>query len=197
MNNHISTHNKTRRFIQEVNSEKKNMSIIENNFRLLKHAIEFNAFDAINIRLIIYNKNYNIIDLLNYDFGDGNNFLHFLIKKYNYADYEIFTFLIKFLNVYGLLYKFFHDRNNKMFNPVNLGFKCKKYNNVYILLSFIKNKLDINKFYHSRIFFDIDSFRLISYLIKYNFKKEIIDDCKKDIYNKGIEFNSYVFPVFL
>lgn len=195
MNYHISNNNKTRKFLNEINTYT-NISLLEKNFRLLKYAIENNAFDAINIRFIMNNKNYNIIDLLNYDFGDGNNFLHFLIKEYKCINYDIFTFLIKFLNVYGLLSKFFNDSNNKMLNPINVGFKYQKYNNVYILLSFVKNKTDLNKFYHSRLFFDIDSFRLVSYLIKYKFKEDIIDDCIKDIYNKGNYWNSYVFPIF-
>jgi len=194
MNYHISNNNKTRKFLNEINTYN-NISLLEKNFILLKYAIENNAFDAINIRFIMNNKNYNIIDLLNYDFGDGNNFLHFLIKEYKCVNYDIFTFLIKFLNVYGLLSKFFNDSNNKMLNPINVGFKYQKYNNVYILLSFVKNKTDLNKFYHSKLFFDIDSFRLVSYLIKYKFKEDIIDDCIKDIYNKNC-WNSYVFPIF-
>jgi len=194
MNHHRSRSHKTKQFLHEIN-QNKDLFEIEKNFRLLKHAIEFNAFDAINIRLIINNKNYNIIELLYYNFGERNNFLHFLIKEYKCVNYDIFTFLIKFLKVYGLLSKFFHDNSNKeMLSPINLGFKYQKYNNVYILLSYIKNKTNIKNFYNSRLHFDIDCFKLISYLIKYKFNNDIIDDCKKNIYNKGKLWNSYFFP---
>jgi hypothetical protein len=190
-------HHKTIKFFNDINKNKY-LSELERDSIFIKYAIQNNAFDAINIRFLMNNKNksYNVIELLHYDFGNGNNFLHFLIKEYNSTDFDIFIFLIELLNINGLLSTFFKDDNtNEILTPINLGFKYNKFNNIYILLLYIKNKtIHKRNFYNTRLLFDIDCFKLVSYLIKYEYDNVIIDDCKKNIYNKGKLWNSYFFP---
>ena len=160
-------------------------------FNNLKHAIENNGYDEINITKLICDNP----KLLNKRYTNNNNILHSLILNFNIQDYGIFNYILKNLMDNNLLHKFYNEKNIFKQTPIELGFSLIKLRNVFNLLFFLKNyeKRTI-MYYKSLLYLRMDITKLILLLIRYNVEKNVIDDCIKKLnYPINKTWNNYVF----
>lgn len=187
-------HTKFVNYMRGKKSDIKFMSKEQYKFNNLRHAIENNAYDGINVTKLLYTSP----KLLNKRYKNNNNILHFLILNYNIEDYGIFNYILKKLKDKNLLHKFYNENNSYDQTPIKLGFDLLKLRNVFHLLFFIKTYVKKNHLYYvSSLYSKMDITRLILLLNRYNVPKHIVNDCiqKLDYPIKKV-WNNYVFIYF-
>ena len=187
-------HTKFVKYMRGKNSNIKFMPKEQYKFNNLRHAIENNAYDGINVTKLLNESP----KLLNKRYSNNNNVLHFLILNYNIEDYGMFNYILKSLKNNNLLHKFYNQKNKYNQTPIKLGFDLIKLRNVFHLLYFLKkyeNKSYL--YYKSQLFLRMDVNKLILLLSRYNVPKHIVDDCKVKLnYPIDKTWNNYVFIYF-
>ena len=190
----------TRRETRELFDRIKNYPKSKRYFILLEYVIKNNEFEAINIRKCI---NYLIKtnEISDYDFGNGCNFLHFLIIFYNNKDHVHFISLLECLD--NIFYDFLFDDNNEFkLKPINLGFNKKFCNkntikNILLILFFIKNKENYDEF-NRNIFFDMYVWQTIFHLIKLKIDNDEVKKIENILYKRNQReklFNHFLYPL--
>ena len=185
------------KFVNYMRGKKSNIKFMPKDqykFNNLRHAIENNAYDGINVTKLLYESP----DLLNKKYANNNNILHFLILNYNIDDYGMFNYILKKLKDKNLLHKFYNQFNIYNQTPIKLGFDNIRLKNVFNLLYFLK--IYVSKcylYYKSTLFLRMDITKLILLLNKYNVSKRIVDDCIIKLnYPNNKTWNNYVFLNF-
>ena len=182
------------KFVNYMRGRKSNIKFMPKDqykFNNLRHAIENNAYEGINVTKLL-NESPN---LLNKRYTNNNNILHFLILNYNIEDYGMFNYILNNLKNNNLLHKFYNQKNKYNQTPVKLGFELIKLKNVFHLLYFLKkyeNKSYL--YYKSPLYLRMDVNKLILLLNRYNVPKHIVNDCIVKLnYPVNKTWNNYVF----
>lgn len=185
------------KFVNYIRGRKSNIKFMSKNqfkFNNLRHAIENNAYDEINVTKLLYESP----KLLNKRYSNDNNILHFLILNYNIEDYGMFNYILKNLKDKNVLHKFYNQTNKYQQTPIKLGFDLIKLRNVFNLLYFLKNyETKNNLYYKSSLYLRMDVTKLILLLNRYNVPKHIVNDCIEKLnYPIFKIWNNYVFINF-
>ena len=106
------------KFVNYMRGKKSNIKFTKDRYKFnnLRHAIENNAYDGINVTKLLQSPIYLTKDI-------QNNILHFLILNYNIEDYGMFNYILKKLKDRNLLYKFYNQLNRYNQTPIRLGFE--------------------------------------------------------------------------